>query len=177
MLLDGGSLARQAVHEVYADIVYSCLTADPYCIYSLTGVVTTTQEVKQVIIEGLHSHAYAVHAQRAQGSDVIRSNVIRIALYGEFLKIVQAEQGIYGRYYAAQLFRGQAGGGSPSEIEGIDGGAFKVILAQMQFTAYGADITCGFFLTHGGEEAAVYTAFGTKRDMYVYARQTVRSLS
>ena len=67
--------------------------------------------------------------------------------------------------------------GSATKIEGLDGGIGQITLAQLQFTAEGADITCGFLLTHGGEEAAVYTAFGTKRDMYVYARQTVRSLS
>ena len=67
--------------------------------------------------------------------------------------------------------------GAAAEIDGPDGLAFQIIPAQFQFTAQGGYITYGFFLTHGREEAAVYTATGAKRNMYVNARQTVRSLN
>ena len=177
MLLDCGSLGRQAVHEVYADIVYSCLMARLHCIYSLTGVVATTQKTKQVIREGLDSHAYSVYTYGMEGTYIGWGYIIWVTLNREFCESAQAKCITEAICYLAYLFRGQTGGGSSSEVEGIDGGSFKVILAQLQFLADGADITCGFFLTHGREEAAVYTTFGTNRDMYVYARQTVRSLS
>ena len=67
--------------------------------------------------------------------------------------------------------------GAAAQIDGLDGFAFQIIPAQFQFTTQGGYITCGFFLTHGGEEAAVYTATGAERNMYVNARQTVRSLN
>jgi len=112
-----------------------------------------------------------------EGRYIIPGDIIGIAFYGELFKIIQAEGIADGSYHLPYLSGREARGSSTSEIDGGDRGSLQIFTTLVQFGAEGIYITCGFFLTHGGKEAAVYTATGTKRNMYVNARQGVRSLS
>ena len=123
----------------------------------------------------MNSHTDAVDSQVTQSGYELRRYVIRVTLNGEFLKVFKADYRVYGRDDLTKLLRSETRRGSTSEIDGADGGIGQVSGAQFQFAADGLYITCGFLLTHSREEAAVYTAFGTERYMYVYTGQGVRS--
>jgi hypothetical protein len=139
--------------------------------------VATAQETEKVIIKGLDTHAYAVYSRYTQSGYIFCGDVIGITLYCEFLKIIQTVSGADAVYHPPYLRRSETRRGAAPEIDRSDGSAFKVVTAGMEFRAKGVYITYGFCLTNGGEEAAVYTTTGTERNMYVDARQGVRSLS
>ena len=107
MMLDIGCLARKAVHQVYADVVYSGIVAGLDGINGLTGGVTAAQKTEQVIIEGLDSHADAVDAQGTEDTNVIWGDVIGIAFYGQLLKIIKAVGLAYLIYHLPYLLRAQ----------------------------------------------------------------------
>ena len=88
MALDIRGLTGKAVHEVYADIVYSGFIAGLDGINGLAGGVASAQETEQVIMEGLDSHADAVDTQGVEGINVIRCYVIGVAFNGQLLQIV-----------------------------------------------------------------------------------------
>ena len=129
------------------------------------------QETQKLRIEGLDSHAYPIDSHGAQSGYVLRGNVIRVTLDGKFFKIVETDGAGYLTEDLRYLIWRETRWSSAAEIYGSDGGSLKVITAQFQFTAYGLNITCGFFLTQSREEAAVYTTTGAERNMYVNARQ------
>jgi len=108
MVLGIRGLAGKAVHQVYADVVYSGILAGLDGIYGLAGGVTAAQETEEVIIEGLDSHADAVDAQGTEGTNVIWRDVIGIAFYGQFLQIIKAVLCADALYYLPYLSGSEA---------------------------------------------------------------------
>jgi hypothetical protein len=132
--------------------------------------MTAPEETEKVFTEGLYSHADAADSKRTKGIYICRGNIIGIAFYSQFGELIKAEGLTDAVQYLPNLLRRQARRGAATEIDGCNGGAAKVITAKAELSTECTDITCGFILTHGGEEAAVNTASGTKRNMDVYAR-------
>jgi hypothetical protein len=98
------------------------------------------------------------------------SYIIGITFNSKFSETVQAEGVTDAVKNLSYLSGRQTRRGSAAEIDGCNRSAAKIITAKAEFSTECTYITCGFILTHGGEEAAVYTASGTKRNMDVYAR-------
>ena len=164
-------LSREAVHKVDAYVCYAGFTAYPDCFKGLGCGVAPMQETEEFFIEGLHSHTDAVDTQGTQSGYIRRCDVIGITLYGEFLETGETKGGAYSTDDIPYMLRRKARRGSSAEIDGFDSFSIKVVLTELEFTTNGLNITCGFLLTHSREEAAVYTAFGAERYMYVYTGQ------
>jgi hypothetical protein len=137
----------------------------------------TAKETEQVIIKGLNTHADTVDSRFTQSSYVIRCNIIGIAFYCKFNEIAEAEYGTDAVNDLTYLIRRKTRWRSASEIQGGNRSSLQVIMALLQLPAEGIYITCGFCLTSGGEEAAVYASTGTERDMDVNARHQEVSLN
>ena len=54
-------------------------------------------------MEGLDSHADAIDTQGAEGTNVIRCYIIRVAFYGQFLQIIKAVLCADALYYLPYL--------------------------------------------------------------------------
>ena len=173
MLLDIGRLPRKAIHEIDADIGNAGFTAGLDCGDCLGSGVTSAKKTEQVIVEGLDSHADAIDTNSSKGRYVRGGYVIGIALYSEFLQVLKSIRRADTVNHLPYLFRTQARGSTSTEVDSRNRIVFEIILSLTEFSAKGIYITCGFILTHGGEEAAVYTASGTKRNMDVYARHMI----
>ena len=60
LLLDLGRLTGKSVHKIDAYVGNTALLAGLHSGYSLCCSVTATKEAKEVVIERLDSHAYAI---------------------------------------------------------------------------------------------------------------------
>jgi hypothetical protein len=142
--------------------------------------MTAIQKTQEFRVEGLDTHADTVDTKPAEGSHIFNGDIIGVTLHGQFLKAIKTIYGADAVNNLTYLTRGKTRRSTASEINSGYGSTVQVFLTLLEFGAQGIYITCGFILTHGGEEAAVYTASGTERNMYVYARHkkpTVKSWS
>jgi hypothetical protein len=163
-------LTGKTEHKVDTYVLYTGPMTDFYCLYGLGSRMTAPEETKKVFTEGLYSHADAADSKRTKGLYICRGNIIGITFYGKFGEMIKAVGLTDAVKNLSNLLRNQTRRGAATEIDGCNGSAAKIITAKAELSTECTDITCGFILTHGGEEAAVYTASGTKRNMDVYAR-------
>lgn len=136
--------------------------------------MTASEEAEKVITEGLYSHADAADSKRTKGLHKFRGNIIGITLYGQFREMIKTKGMTDAVQYLSDLLRRQTRWGPATKIDGCNGSTAEIITAKAELSTECTDITCGFIITHGGEEAAVNTASGTKRNMDVYARHKSR---
>ena len=84
-------LAREAKHQVDADILNPDIPQPFYSPSHFLSRMATMQEVQTVVGESLCPHADTIDRQSRQHRCVVLGDVVRIAFYGRLLQISQTE--------------------------------------------------------------------------------------
>ena len=115
-------LAGEAVDEVQVDVVKSCLADSPEGRNGLVGVVATAQQVKQVVIQGLHPDTDTVYALGQQAGGLSGNHQVPgVGLDGNFRVGAEGKVLADGLHNPVQKTVGKVGGRTTAEEDGVDG--------------------------------------------------------
>ena len=175
--------AREAEHEVDADISKASLSQSPDCFNHLMGVVTSMEKAKPFVGEGLCTHADTVDGELRQGGNKLICDVVGIAFDGDFPNVFKSCLTVRLKIYLiyimeklAQVPCRQLAGRSAADVDGVD--AFHrsrasslprlhVPTPEFHLATYGINITVLQMQQGSGIKTAVDASAGTKGDVNV----------
>ena len=152
-------LAGQSVDEVDAQVVDAGALQMVYGLLHLPGAVAAVEESQHPVVEGLHSHAHAVDAQRFKGLGVGRRYVVGVGLQRHLGIGAEAPCRGDGLEYAPQLIGRECGGRAAADVDGAQCPAVQEVLAQPHLMAKRLGVGLPLVgAAGGGVEVAVYAA-------------------
>ena len=119
---DGVREIAQAEDEVDADVVESRFPEQAEGFPGACGVVPAVHPLQEVVVEGLHAHADAVHAQLPEAFQVgeaLLDDVVRVDFHGEFLVGAAVAAFFQGDQDAGKVCERKHRGCSAAEVKGI----------------------------------------------------------
>lgn len=155
----GERLVWEAIDKVDADVAEARMSQQGDGLAGLLGVVSTVEELEQLVVEGLYAHAHPVDGQRGEQLSEVWRDVVGVALNG-YLSGTGAVDMLEEPF---QLVMGEAAWCSSPYIDRRP----VVRSSEGQFFAEGVDILVGEMEKRRGVEGAVGAPAFAERDVNI----------